>query len=113
MLLSRRYNAELVGSICPQALRARSNDVCSLCVHKLFPLFSDHSTSLLMLPQYHSDAITSFACSRDGTLVATGQLGHRPTVSIWDTRTCTTRYVVPEVQLHAVSCVAFSSDKGS
>lgn len=38
-------------------------------------------------------------------------MGHRPTVAIWDTRTCTTRFVVPEVQLNAVSCVAFSSDK--
>jgi WD40 repeat protein len=78
-------------------------------------VFFSHHAALLLYPcsQYHSDAITSFACSRDGALVATGQLGHRPTVSIWDTRTCTTRYVVPEVQLHAVSCVAFSSDKGS
>jgi microtubule-associated protein-like 6 len=66
---------------------------------------------LFLLFQFHSDAITSFACSKDGALVATGQMGHRPTVAVWDTRTCTTRFVVPEVQLNAVSCVAFSADK--
>ena len=32
-------------------------------------------------------------------------------VAIWDTKTCKTKYVVPEVQLYAVSCVAFSQDK--
>lgn len=32
-------------------------------------------------------------------------------MAIWDSRTCTTRFVAPEVQLNAVSCVAFSADK--
>lgn len=60
--------------------------------------------------QFHSDAISSFACSRDGTLVATGQLGHRPTLAVWDSRTCITKFVAPELQLNAVCCVAFSAD---
>jgi hypothetical protein len=47
MLLSRRYNAELIVSICPPALRARSSDVCSLRVHKMCLLFSNDSTLLL------------------------------------------------------------------
>lgn len=38
-------------------------------------------------------------------------MGHRPSVAIWDTRTCITRFVAPELQLNAVSCVAFSPDK--
>lgn len=38
-------------------------------------------------------------------------MGHKPVVSIWDSRTCTTQYLVPEVQLYAVSCVAISPNK--
>ena len=59
--------------------------------------------------QFHSDAITAFACSKDGALVATGQMGHRPIVAIWDSSTCQTQFVLPEVQLHAVACLAFSA----
>lgn len=38
-------------------------------------------------------------------------MGHRPLVSIWDARTCTTKCLAPETQLYSVCCVAVSPDK--
>lgn len=58
----------------------------------------------------HSDSIVSFGCSKDGTLVATGQMGQNPMVFIWETKTCKTRAIIPEKQLNAISCIAFSSN---
>ena len=60
--------------------------------------------------QKHTDAITSFACSRDGAVAATGQMGHEPTVVVWDTATCQTIVTLPDLQMNAASSLAFSMD---
>ena len=46
--------------------------------------------------KYHSDAIICMACSADGSLVATGQMGANPTVAVWDAKTCKTLFVLSE-----------------
>lgn len=60
--------------------------------------------------QKHTDAITSFAVSSDGALAVTGQMGHEPTVVVWDTATCQTIITLADIQMNAVSCLAFSRD---
>lgn len=59
--------------------------------------------------QRHTDAITSFACSKDGSLVATGQMGHEPFVAVWDSVTCETLSTIAELQMKAASVLSFSS----
>eukprot|EP01038_Epipyxis_sp_PR26KG_P009724 gene9724-13087_t len=56
----------------------------------------------------HTDNISAYACSRSGMLIATGQSGHNPIVTIWDSQTCDAVCVVPEIQLVSVCCLAFS-----
>ena len=58
--------------------------------------------------QYHTDAITSFASSTDGLLVATGQMGHAAQLVIWNTKTCKTVFKFPHLQLYSVCACAFS-----
>jgi microtubule-associated protein-like 6 len=58
--------------------------------------------------QSHTDAITSFSCSRDGRLVASGQMGHKPFVAVWDSITCKTLKKITDPQLNAISALAFS-----
>lgn len=60
--------------------------------------------------QGHTESITSFAASPDGTLVATGQMGLNPTVCIWKTGTRSTLKVLPDLLKNAVGALAFSND---
>lgn len=60
--------------------------------------------------QRHTDKITAFASTRDGAYAATGQLGHEPFVSIWDTATCKEVISMPDTFSNAVSCMAFSNN---
>lgn len=38
----------------------------------------------------HSDAVSALTLHPQGSLVATGQRGHKPSVAIWDSTTMTT-----------------------
>lgn len=60
--------------------------------------------------QGHTESITSFAASADGTLVATGQMGLTPTVCIWRSGSRSTLKVIPELLKNAVGALAFSND---
>ena len=59
--------------------------------------------------QGHSQAISAFACSRNGKYVATGEMGHSPKVCVWNSRTCATLRILPDSQLKSVLCLAFSN----
>lgn len=59
--------------------------------------------------QGHSQAISAFACSRNGKYIATGELGHVPKVCVWDSRNCSTLRILPDSQLKSVLCLAFSN----
>lgn len=37
-------------------------------------------------------------------------MGYNPLVSIWDSKSCKTKYIVPDIQKNSVSCIAFSKD---
>jgi len=60
--------------------------------------------------KFHTDAISSIACSQDGSIIATGQMGHNPSVAVWDAKTCRTLFVLPESERPkgGACCVAFS-----
>ena len=68
----------------------------------------NRSTKSQRFFQRHTDAITSFATSRDGTYVATGQMGHEPFVAVWDSNTCRTLATIPDLHSKSVSNLAFS-----
>jgi WD40 repeat protein len=59
--------------------------------------------------QAHSQSISAFACSRNGKYAATGDIGETPRVLIWDTRTCTTLRILPDIQMKAIVSLAFSN----
>ena len=60
--------------------------------------------------KFHSDEIISMACSVDGSLVVTGQMGFNPTVAVWDAKTCKNLFSLPENDRpkNGACCVAFS-----
>ena len=60
--------------------------------------------------QRHNDSITAFACSNDGAIVATGQMGHESSIYVWDTKSCQTLSTIPDPQMKGVCCMSFSSD---
>ena len=60
--------------------------------------------------QRHTDAITSFAVSKDGSLCATGQMGHEAVACVWDTSTSKLIATIPDVHSHSVSSMAFSNN---
>lgn len=59
--------------------------------------------------QKHTDAISAFTCSKDGSLAATGQIGFSPFVAVWETASCSCLKVLPDLQKNAVCCLRFSS----
>ena len=61
--------------------------------------------------QYHNDDITTLTISRDRTLVATGQVGSRPVLIIWNAVDCTPvqRIVLPKGS-RAIKSAAFNKD---
>jgi len=58
----------------------------------------------------HNDDIVSLAVSPDGAYVATGQMGKRPLVHVWDASTCAEVCVLPRFHKRAVTQLAFSPD---
>jgi WD40 repeat protein/Ca2+-binding EF-hand superfamily protein len=62
--------------------------------------------------QLHTDAISAFACTRRGDVVATGQIGHAPVVAVWDSSTCELLRLLPEIHQNSVCALRFS-DSGS
>jgi len=60
--------------------------------------------------QRHTDKVTSFATTRDGAIAATGQMGHKAFVAVWDTKTCVTLATIPDIHANAVSCLSFSNN---
>ena len=58
----------------------------------------------------HTDDIISLAVSPDGTKVATGQVGTRPCVHVWDVGSCSTVATLSGFHRRGVSCLAFSPD---
>lgn len=69
----------------------------------------NRSTKSQKFFQRHTDAITSFATSRDGQFAATGQMGHKPFVAVWDSETCQTLATIPDLHCKSISNLAFSS----
>ena len=59
----------------------------------------------------HDDAITCFASDNTGTVVATGQLGVAPKITVWRTKSMKAVWTSPDMQEAAVSCVALG-DRG-
>eukprot|EP00606_Chrysophyceae_sp_TOSAG23-5_P001243 GSChrysophyteH2.ASY1.ANO1.529.1 assembled CDS len=60
--------------------------------------------------QRHTDKITAFASTSDGSLAASGQMGHEPFVCVWDTVTCKTVATIPGYTQNAISCLKFSNN---
>jgi len=58
----------------------------------------------------HDDDIISLAVSPDRQFVATGQLGKKPSVHVWDAATGQGICVLPSFHTRGVPCVAFSAD---
>lgn len=59
--------------------------------------------------QGHTEGISAYATSADGSLVATGQLGVRPRVFVWSSETCQALVSLSELQMKSVTALAFSS----
>ena len=60
----------------------------------------------------HSDDIISVAVSPDRKLVATGQLGRKPSIVVWDAETCKTVRVLSGLHRRAVVSLAWSPEPG-
>jgi WD40 repeat protein len=58
----------------------------------------------------HDDDIVSLAVDPSGNFVATGQLGAKPRVHIWDSESGSRLCVLPLVHRRAIPCLAFSPD---
>jgi microtubule-associated protein-like 6 len=58
----------------------------------------------------HDDDIISLAMSTDRQFVATGQLGKRPVVRVWDAATGQEIIALPKFHHKGIPCVAFSPD---
>jgi len=56
----------------------------------------------------HDDDIISLAVSPNGAFVATGQMGKRPHVHVWDAATCAEVCVLPRFHKRAIPQVTFS-----
>jgi len=61
----------------------------------------------------HDDDIVSLAVSPDGAFVATGQMGKRPLVHVWDAGTCAEVCVLPRFHKRAITNVTFSPGDGN
>ena len=61
--------------------------------------------------QHHTDAIISFACTTDGTYAATGQMGVKPFVCVWNTRTCEVIASLSEIHINGICALKFSPNK--
>ena len=59
--------------------------------------------------QGHTEAISAYTTSADGSLVATGQLGVRPRVFVWSSESCQALVSLSELQMKSVTALAFSS----
>ena len=59
--------------------------------------------------QHHTDRITAFAVSKIGNIIATGQMGVNPFISIWNTLTCETLAIMPDKHISQVGSLAFSN----
>lgn len=60
----------------------------------------------------HTDLITCFTFSMDGTLIASGQDGGKPAIRIWDFETGKT-FAVLHPKLKSVECLTFSCDRST
>jgi WD40 repeat protein len=60
--------------------------------------------------QHHTDAIISFACSSDGSLAASGQLGMCPFVTVWDTCSCAVVTSLSEIHVNGIGALKFNPD---
>ena len=58
----------------------------------------------------HTDDIICLAVSPDGKQVATGQMGKRPCVLVWDAGSCTTLSCLKGFHKRGISLVTFSDD---
>lgn len=58
----------------------------------------------------HHQSISSFVCNREGSLIATGEIGYKPQVFIWDGKTCATVGLISDLQAKAVVALAFSNN---
>ena len=61
----------------------------------------------------HSGDILALAVSPDRRVVATSQLGARPTVLVWDSETCETLASLAGFHKRAVTQLAFDSEDGA
>ncbi len=77
----------------PIGICSRSCDSASCCVYS-----------------GHDDDIVSLAVDPTGNFVATGQLGARPRVHIWDSESGARLCVLPLVHRRAILAIAFSPD---
>ncbi len=61
--------------------------------------------------QFHNDDITTLTMSRDRKLVATGQVGSKPVLIVWNSETCESvqRIVLPKGS-RAIKSIAFNAD---
>lgn len=57
----------------------------------------------------HTNKITAFAFSRAASVVATGEMGERANLFVWDPHTLRTLFVLPEAQRCSVCALAFSA----
>lgn len=58
--------------------------------------------------QQHDDKITAFCCNGDGSLVATGNMGLNPVITVWNPNTCERLATMPDKHFKAVSTIVFS-----
>lgn len=73
-----------------------------------FGIVLGRKTRTQQLHKFHTDAVSAFCATIDGSLIATGCIGHHPKVAIWDAITCQTVQVIEEEQLYGVCGLAFS-----
>lgn len=66
------------------------------------------ATKIQSFFQHHTDAIISFACSTDGTLAATGQLGSHPFIAVWNTATCEVISSLRDIHVNGICALKFS-----
>jgi len=70
----------------------------------------DHSKHTQVFYAGHDDDILSVAVDPTGRFAASGQLGYRPRVHVWDALSGRALCVLPVVHRSAVTRLSFSSD---
>ncbi|EGR30797.1 hypothetical protein IMG5_123400 [Ichthyophthirius multifiliis] len=70
----------------------------------------DMQTNTQQFFNLHTDDIISLDLNNDGTLVATGEIGPKPYIYVWDSDTCEKKYEWKGILKKGVACLSFNAD---